>query len=118
MAKPTTALLHSLTTYYKQVHEKVVGSSPSLNRNTAKWGWEAMLMDYSVEQVKELVDYYIEHFAERPTLQWFLNNYEKVDDAMREYLHRKDVVDAQRAVTAQRYAQWKERQAQWQKKKS
>jgi len=109
MAKATAQQCHALTTYYIDKYTEVVGQKPLVNRNKSKWGFEAMLVDYTPAQARELIDHYIDHYAERPTIEWFLFNYEKVDEAMQDYAARK-VATAKRLKETQRRAEeWRNR---------
>ena len=111
MVKATAQQCHALTTYYISRYKEVFDKAPLANRNKARWGFEAMLMDYNTGSVRELIDYYIEHY-ERPTLDWFLFNYEKVDEAKQEFEEQKAIAAKRRQETAQRLDEWRKR---WQK---
>lgn len=108
MAKPTAQACHAMTTYFTKKYKEVVGTSPSVNRNTARYGFEGLLMDYSPANARELVDYYIEHYSE-PVLQWFLYNYEKVDAEKQEKEEKKLSEAKRRKETQARLQEWRER---------
>lgn len=114
MAKATAQQCHALTTYFINKYYEVVGKTLRANRNKAKWGFEAMLMDYTPATVRELIDFYIEHYAATPTIEWFLFNYEKVDEAKQEYEEKKIVTAKRMKETAQRAEEWRRR---WQQMK-
>lgn len=76
---------HALTSYYVKGYEVRYGVKPNVNRNTARWGFDSMLQDLSMNHVRQLIDYY---FTTPPTrrhdLDWFFYNYEKLNNAMSE----------------------------------
>lgn len=108
MAKATAQQCHALTTYYITKYTEVVGKAPLVNRNKSRWGFEAMLLDYTSNEVRELIDHYIEHYT-TPSIEWFLFNYEKVDVAKQEFEEHK-VSNAKRLKeTQQRLEEWRNR---------
>lgn len=111
MAKPTAQQCHALTTYFIQKYTDVVGKKPSVNRNKARWGFESILMDYTPTDARGLIDYYMEHYN-NPTVEWFLFNYEKVDNAKQEHEENEAAAERRRAATAKRLEEWRNR---WQK---
>jgi len=113
MAKATAQQCHALTTYYISKYTEEVGKAPLVNRNKTRWGFEAMLLDYTPEQARELIDHYIEHYS-TPTIEWFLFNYEKVDEAKKEYEQYKVSSAKRLAETQKRLEEWRNR---WQQTK-
>ena len=115
MAKATAQQCHALTSHYIAKYTAENNKAPSVNRNKARWGFEAMLMDYSSAQVRELLDYFVEHYEH--TLEWFLFNYEKVDEEKTTYERNKVATAKRREETKKRLAEWKERRDSWQQQK-
>ena len=68
-------------------------------------------MDFTPTQARELVDYYLAHYAE-PKIDWFLYNYEKVVVAKQEHEEAAVVAAKRRQETARRLEEWRKR---WQK---
>lgn len=108
MAKPTAQQCHAMITYFAKQYEQKVGDKPLVNRNRARWGFESMLMDYTSEQARVLVDFYLEHW-DRATMDWFLYNYEKVDQALQEHNENELATAKRRKVTEQRLEEWRNR---------
>lgn len=108
MAKPTAQACHAMTTYYINKYTEVVGKAPSVNRNASRYLWEGLLMDYSPTDARTLVDYYIDKW-EKPVLQWFLYNYEKVEEAMQDHALNEERQRARRKATQERLDQWRNR---------
>lgn len=65
-------------------------------------------MDYSSEQARMLVDFYLDHW-ESPGIDWFLYNYEKVDEALQEHNNRETSSALRRAQTQKRLEEWRAR---------
>lgn len=107
MTKPTAQACHALTTYFVTKCSEH-GPKPVVNRNKARWGFESILMDYTPSQARELIDFYVDRY-DKPTVEWFLFNYEKVDEAKQDYEVNKSRQDARRKVTQQRLEEWRNR---------
>lgn len=114
MAKPTAQQCHAMTTYFMTAYQEVFETRPVVNRNKARWGFESMLMDYTPAQAKELIDYYLDANL-TPSLEWFLWNYDKVDEAYQEHEKNRLLAAQRRKETQERLKQWREKKAQWQK---
>lgn len=109
MPKPTPQQCHALITYYITRYEEVVGTKPTLNRNKARWGFESILMDYSPEESRGIVDYFLDHYE--PNVDWLLWNYEKVVEAREEYVKNQEAINKRREETQKRLDAWRERRA-------
>lgn len=107
-AKPTAQQCHAMTTYFASAYQAKVGKPAVFNRNRARWSWESVLMDYTLHQARELVDFYLEHWPE-PNLDWLFYNYEKVDLAIADHNREEEVRRARRAMTQKRLDEWRER---------
>jgi hypothetical protein len=89
---------HALTTYFIQGYEKKYGKKPSVNRNTARWGFDSILHDKSIMDTKFLIDYYFTTpDTKKHDLDWFFYNYDKLWNAMEEAhedaQHRKKLME-------------------------
>ena len=75
---------HVLTSYYVTLWKARYGKQPVVNRNKSRWGFDAMLYDMSVADVKELLDFYVKETSSSNmhSLHWFHNNYELVQTNM------------------------------------
>lgn len=112
MAKATVQQCHAMTTYFVKQFQEVTGRSTVVNRNKARWGFEAILMDYSTEQIKQLIDYYLKYYP-TPNVEWFLFNYDKVVEALQEHEEKEKIAEKRRQQTAERLEEWRNR---WQNK--
>lgn len=108
MPKPTAQQCHALTTYFVSQYTNIVGRSPVVNRNKSRWGFESMLVDYSSQNVKDLIDYYLNHY-DSPSIDWFLFNYDKIDLSMQEAAAQAVASAKRRKETEKRLKEWRER---------
>jgi hypothetical protein len=99
---------HAMTSYFIAAYTETLGKAPQVNRNTAKSGWKGMLIDYTVSEAREIVDYYINKW-ESPQLVWFLYNYDKV-------VAEKEAADTRRAQEIQRRKVTQERAEEWRRR--
>lgn len=106
MAKATAQQCHALTSYFIAAC-KDVGAEVKVNRNKARWGFEAVLMDYTPAQAHELIDFYVREYAEKPSIDWFLYNYEKLDEAKTERDLRRLRVRRQMEESKKRAEEWR-----------
>jgi hypothetical protein len=68
-----------LTSYYMKVYAEKHRRTSPVNRNTARWSWANMLEDMTVDEVKELIDYYMKtEGLHNHQLPWFFNHYEEL----------------------------------------
>jgi hypothetical protein len=107
MAKPTAQQCHALITYYINEYEAVNKATPSVNRNKAKYAFEAVLYDYTVAEARALVEFYVRHYDR--DLDWFAYNYEKVVAAKDEWEQDQKLIRIRRDDTALALERWKKR---------
>jgi len=108
VAKPTPAQCYAMTSYFvKGYKERYKGQEPVLNRHSARWGFESILMGMPPEEVKGLIDYYFTTTSQkRHALDWFFYNYEKLQTSM-------DEVEKDRARRKQLREESEARAAEW-----
>lgn len=69
---------HTLTSYFAQQYKLKFGTSPVLNRNKARWGFDSILYDLDIEETKQLIDFYLQTINKTYELEWFFFNYDKL----------------------------------------
>lgn len=111
MANPTAQQCHAMTTYFMNAYREAMGSEPVVNRNKAKMGWAGLLIDFTPTQAKELVDYYLKHY-EKPKIDWFLYNYEKIVEEKQEHEKNESRIAQRRKETQKKLEEWRKR---WEK---
>ncbi len=110
MAKPTAQACHALTTYYVKAYTKRYKVAPNVNRNTARWGFESLLMDMPADTVKELIDYYLTaDSSRRHPLDWFFYNYERLVEDLADRQKDREERARLRRESAERTRAWQER---------
>ncbi len=75
---------HALTSYFIKQYKIKYEKDPVINRHSARWGFDSILMDMPTPEVKALIDYYLTTASmKRHSLEWFLYNYDKLVEACR-----------------------------------
>lgn len=109
MATPKEA--HTLVTYFGQKYKTKYGIQPVINRYQGRWGFDSLLMDLSVDEVKKLIDYYFSTISPTGhTLEWFFYNYDKLAVAM-------EAADEDARSLARIREETRRRTAEWRKKR-
>jgi uncharacterized protein YdiU (UPF0061 family) len=108
MATPKQA--HALVSYFSKKYEERYGVKPVINRYSARWGFDSILMDMTADETKALIDYYLETVSVNShNLEWFFYNYDKLLNSKR----KRDEDVAEQAVireaTKQRTEEWRKR---------
>lgn len=110
MTSPKQA--HTLSTYFGQQFKSKYGFDHRFNRNKARWSWDNILMDMTLTETKDLIDYYFTTVSPNGhTLEWFFYNYDKLAEA-------KEKTDADQKSLALIREASKKRAEEWRKKKS
>lgn len=108
----TPAQCHTLVSYYTKKYKARYGNEPIVNRNDARWKFDAILKGISVQETKELIDYWLGiNSAQNHQLTWFFYNYDKlieVRNAQAEDAARRDHM---RHDSEERTKKWRERRA-------
>lgn len=77
MATPKQA--HTLASYYTKLYKEKYNFDPVVNRYSARWGFDSMLMDMGVEEAKKVIEYYFTTTGSHShSLDWFFYNYDKL----------------------------------------
>jgi hypothetical protein len=58
MAAATAAECHALTSYYIKEYKDRYDKAPVVNRNIAKVHFQNMLMDYTSDEIKEMIEFF------------------------------------------------------------
>lgn len=110
MATPKEA--HALVSYFGKKYKERYGITVKLNRYSARWGFDAILMDMSMAEAQGLIDYY---FATQSlnghSLDWFFYNYEKLAEAMEKTNEDVAALARIREETRKRTEEWRKKQS-------
>jgi hypothetical protein len=110
MATPKQAGI--LSSYFAKKYKEKYGDTYKLNRYAARWGFDAILMDYDEDGAKALIDYYFETASPNGhNLVWFFNNYDRLAES-------KEKADEDRAELARLREQSRLRTEEWRKRKN
>lgn len=108
MASPKNA--HAMSTYFGQGFSDKYGHGAKFNRNKARWSWDNILMDLSVKETEELVDYYFTTPSQNThSLDWFFFNYDKLLDAKTKMIADRDALKLLRERSQERTEEWRRR---------
>lgn len=101
---------HVLTSYYVKLYKAKYHSEPVVNRHSARWGFDSILLGMSPQEIKELLEYYLTTAsAKRHALEWFFYNYEKLINGRTEVLADRIRRARLRHESEQRAKEWRER---------
>lgn len=75
---PSASNCQSLINYYERLHKQYQGPV-NINRYTARWGFDAVLMSMSLDDAKALLDYYFNTTGDH-SLTWFFYNYDSLNE--------------------------------------
>lgn len=108
MSTPKQA--HTLSTYFGNKFKGKYGYEHKFNRNKARWSWDNILMDMTMDEAKALIDFYFTTAnTSGHSLEWFFYNYDKLAEA-------KEKTDEDRAALARIREQSRIRTEEWRKK--
>lgn len=101
---------HALTTYFLKVYKNKYNVAPVVNRNKARWGFESILTDYSMDDSKSLIDFYLTtQSGNRHSLEWFLFNYDKIVESRQNKIADDERRQKLRDESEKRAREWRER---------
>jgi len=110
MARPTAKDCHTLTSYYIKAWKERYHREPVVNRHSARWGFESVLMGMPVSEAKKLIDFYLTTESQKQhSLDWFFYNYDKLIDSLSDL--EKDRLERERLreESRKRAEEWKAR---------
>lgn len=107
---PTAKDCHILTSYYLKRYKEKYGTDAIVNRHSARWGFDSVLMDMSGDKAKELLDYYFTTInPKKHSLDGFLYNYEKLQENFKMNIEDAEHRAKLRRESEQRAKEWRER---------
>jgi hypothetical protein len=103
---------HTLTTYYEKKFKEKYHSAAVVNRNDARWKFDAILKGLSVQETKDLLDYWFSvDSPQRHPIVWFFYNYDKLITAKADQDEDATRRANLRHETAERVKKWRDRRA-------
>lgn len=83
MAKSDNQLAFSLLTMYSNEYELKYGKSCQINKFRDKWAMLDLIDSVGYDRAKELISYYFKTTSNnRHSLQWFMYNFDRLDDML------------------------------------
>jgi len=73
-----------LITHYQNLYKNKYGRAPSINKFREKWGMQDVIDTVGFNRAKELLDYYFTTSKYGHPIQFFLYNFDKIDQINRE----------------------------------
>lgn len=83
MAKTDNQLAFSLLTLYSKEYESKYGRKCQINKFRDKWAMIDLIDSVGYDRAKELISYYFKTTSNnRHALQWFMYNFDRLDDML------------------------------------
>lgn len=99
---------HTMVSYYAKKYKETYKVKPAMNRYAARWGFDDVITDMSVDEAKALVDYYFTTISTNGhSLDWFFYNYEKLAVAMEKANEDRARLAKIREETKRRTEEWR-----------
>lgn len=82
MAKEDAKYAYALVSLYIALYKTRYNKSPIVNRYREKWAMQDVIDTVGFERGKELIEYYFKCNKPGHPLNWFLYNFDKLDDTL------------------------------------
>jgi hypothetical protein len=82
MAKEDAKQAYSLVSLYLSLYKNKYNKQPMVNRYREKWAMQDVIDTVGFERAKELIEYYFQCSKAGHPLNWFLYNFDKLNDIM------------------------------------
>jgi hypothetical protein len=82
MAKQDAQQAYALVSLYAALYKSKYSKQPLINRYREKWAMQDVIDTVGFERAKELIDYYFKCNKPGHPLNWFLYNFDRLDDIM------------------------------------
>ena len=71
-----------LLSVYSNLYEGLYGSKPTINRYKEKWSMQDVLDSIGFDRAKAVLDYYFKTGKNKHPLNFFYNNFERIESMM------------------------------------
>lgn len=82
MAESDSKLAYALLGFYEKCYTEKYGNKPKYNKYREKWGVQDLIDTVGFDRAKDLLSYYFRIDRPNHQLQWFLYNFDKLDDML------------------------------------
>jgi hypothetical protein len=104
----TNQQVHSLVTYFLNAFKARYNAAPrDFNRFRDKWGFQAMIEDFGMDDAKRIIDFYFSTGRAYHPTNYLLFNYEKLNNAMLEREEDEANRAKLRAESRKRVEEWR-----------
>jgi len=101
---------NELTSYWLKTYQNKHNQRTRVNRNTAFFKWKAILEDFSFDEIKELIDFCLNHMDDKyHDLEQFSYNYDKIADAKDAYEEERERLHRMQVESEKRAKEWKKK---------
>lgn len=73
---------YTLLSLYEKLYSEKYNRSPRLNKYKEKWAMQDVIESIGYERSRELIEYYFKVTKHGHPLQWFLYNFDRLDDML------------------------------------
>ena len=84
VAESDSKLAYTLLGHYEKCYAEKYGKKPRYNKYREKWGIQDLVDTVGFDRAKELISYYFRVSRPDHQLQWFLYNFDKLDDMLKQ----------------------------------
>jgi hypothetical protein len=82
MAKQDSQQAYTLVSLYISLYKSKYNKQPLVNRYREKWAFQDVIDTVGFDRSKELLEYYFKCNKTGHPLNWFLYNFDRLDDAL------------------------------------
>jgi hypothetical protein len=82
MTKDEAKLAYALVTLYTNLYKNVYNRDPKVNKHRDKWAMQDVIDSVGYERAKQIMEYYFKITKPGHPMNWFLYNFDRLDDVM------------------------------------
>lgn len=82
MTKDEAKLAHALLTLYVNMFKQKYEREPKINRHREKWAMQDVIDSIGYDRARDLLEYYFRLKKPGHPIQWFIYNFDKLDDVL------------------------------------
>lgn len=82
MTKEEAKQAYALVSLYIALYKNKYNKQPLVNRYREKWAMQDVMDSVGFDRAKELLEYYFKCARDSHPLNWFLYNFDKLDDVL------------------------------------
>lgn len=106
MTKDRASLAFTLLSYYSTKYKARYNKQPNINKYKEKWAAADILDDFSLDEAKNIIDYYFTLSKDGHPLNWLFNNFDKLKQTMNDNAEDKRLRAERRKQLAKMREEW------------